>query len=133
MLKASANLIGFHALMAPVRSVRAQNFAEISWREEWPIYVRIHSPVFADGEMGDCLKMSSLIAELKHECFDKTQKRYEWDNNAFINPWNSLIRQADVQLSELGAQWLDQKIENAINKVGSVPDTFLKTLYTPVF
>lgn len=109
-----------------------EDIKQIYWRSDWPIYIRIYKPVFVDGVMGDCPKMSQLIDDLKHDCFDNTQRTFNANNQDEINPWLSLVQQADVRLSELGAQWVEQELKRVINKVGTVPEGFISSLYTPV-
>lgn len=111
------------------RDVASQeDIDEIDWKEDWPIYIRVHDTEFIDGTMADCPKMSELIDEVQYDSFDKTRKRFlEGEEN--INAWNSLRQQADVQLSEIGAEWVEQKFQEAKSRHGSVPEEFITNLY----
>ncbi|HET8885613.1 MAG TPA: phospholipase D family protein [Salinimicrobium sp.] len=105
-----------------------EDIASVPWRKEWPVLVRVHSTEFINSTMQNCPKMSELIHELDYESFDKTLKRYNL-GVAGINPWNSLRQQADVQLSELGAQWLEERFQTSIKLFGKVPRTYIDQFY----
>lgn len=104
----------------------------MSWKEKWPIYIRIKDPIFIDATMQECPKMSGLIKDLEYDCFYNTYEYHRDYPDAFINPWQSLSRQADVHLSELGAQWMEMKFDEAIKSEGRLSRTFLKKLYSPI-
>jgi hypothetical protein len=101
---------------------------EIEWKDEWPIYIRVYNTEFIDCTMADCPKMSELIDEVQYDSFDKTQQKYLQGEDD-INVWASLRQQADVQLSEIGAEWLESKFQLAKEKLGSVPLDYLSKLY----
>lgn len=108
----------------------AEDIKHVKWKEHYGIYIRIEHPIFIDAKMGDCPMMSELIDDLKYEAFFRTNVRYIIGGRK-TNPWDSLRQQADVQLSELGAQWLDNKFKQTGDELGYVPTTFLDKLYRP--
>ncbi|TKC01402.1 phospholipase D family protein [Pedobacter cryotolerans] len=105
-----------------------EDISHVKWKEHYGVYIRIKDPVFIDGKMGDCPMMSNLIDDLKYEAFFRTNMRYIVGGKK-TNPWDSLRQQADVQLSELGAQWLDNKFLETINTKGSIKKEFIDGLY----
>lgn len=107
-----------------------EDINQVEWKKHYGIYIRIKDPIFIDATMGDCPMMSTLINELKYEAFFRTNMRY-LDGGKKTNPWDSLRQQADVQLSELGAQWLDNKFSMSIGNFGRISNTFLEKLYQP--
>ena len=108
-----------------------EDIIEIEWKEDWPVYIRITNPEFIDGTMKDCPKLNDLINELKYDSFDKTQQRHlEGEEN--INALRSLSQQADVQLSEIGAEWLENKFIESKTKNGQVSSNFIASLYQGV-
>lgn len=101
---------------------------EIDWKEDWPIYIRAQSPEFIDSSMRNCPKMSELIDYLKYDSFDKTQRKY-LAGEEDINVWASLRQQADVQLSEIAAEWLENKFQEARIEFGAIPQDYINKLY----
>lgn len=102
---------------------------EIDWKKYWPIYIRVKNTCFIDSSMGNCPKMSELINSLKYDSFDKTQSRH-LNGEEDLNVWASLRQQADVQLSELAAEWLENKFQEAKMKFGTIPQEYINNLYS---
>jgi len=105
-----------------------EDIKEIDWKKDWPVYIRVKATEFIDGKMADCPKMSKLIHDLQYDSFDKTRQRY-LDGGININAWDSLRQQADVQLSEIAAEWMETKFQEAKANFGSVPVEYLSNLY----
>jgi len=105
-----------------------EDIAHIDWKEDWPVYIRVKDPSFIDGSMADCPKMSELIDQLQFESFASTLNSHNWGKEN-INPWRSLSQQPDIQITEIAAEWLDQKFNDAISINGKVDKSFLKNLY----
>ncbi|KEQ28285.1 hypothetical protein N180_01230 [Pedobacter antarcticus 4BY] len=104
----------------------------VPWKEDYGVYIRIKDSKFIDATMAECPKMSDLIESLSYESFHRTKMRHE-QGETKINVRDSLRQQADVQLSDLGAQWLENKFAIATDNCGEIPDEFIKSLYTPIF
>lgn len=102
--------------------------AEIPWKSEWPVYIRVHTTEFINGKMNDCPKLSELINILKYDSFSTTQE-YHNDGIENINVWDSLRQQADIVISEIAAEWLENKFQEAKAKHGAVPTNYLNGLY----
>jgi HKD family nuclease len=102
---------------------------EIDWKEDWPIYIRVQNPEFVDSSMRNCPKMSELIDTLQYDSFDKTQRKY-LNGDEDINVWASLRQQADVQLSEIAAEWLENKFQEARIEFGAIPQDYINNLYS---
>jgi HKD family nuclease len=105
-----------------------EDIEEIDWKEEWPVYIRVYNTEFIDGTMADCPKFSEFFNELKYDCFPTTQA-YHARGIENINPWDSLRQQADIKLSEIGAEWVEAKFQEAKQRCGAVPEEFLLNLY----
>lgn len=73
--------------------------------------------------------MSELINSLKYDSFDKTQSRH-LNGEEDLNIWASLRQQADVQLSELAAELLENKFQEAKMKFGTIPQEYINNLYS---
>lgn len=100
----------------------------IDWLAEWPILVRVTSPVFIDTTLSNCPKMNNLIEELGSSSFESTRRRYNGGERN-IEPKKSLKQKADVQLSDLSALWLEERFLICINENGSVPESVIASLY----
>lgn len=98
------------------------------WLKDWPILIRVHSTKFIDSKMEDCPRLREMIENLDYESFDKTLKKHS-EGIQKINPWHSLRQQADVQLSESGAFWLERKFKNALSINGMIPESYIKQFY----
>lgn len=100
----------------------------IPWKDKWPVYIRVKDPVLIDATMGDCPKMSELIDTLEYDSFDKPQKGF-LEGKPIKSAWGSLRQQADVQLTEIAAEWLENKFQETKNKYGEVTAQYLSGLY----
>lgn len=101
--------------------------AERTWKEKWPIYLRITNPVFIDGTLGDCILLHDLIKALDYDSFPTTRQRYDGGKRD-INPYKSLCRQPYVRLTQNAVEWLEPKFEETLNNIGQVDDNFLQQL-----
>jgi HKD family nuclease len=98
------------------------------WKEEWPLYVRVKDPIFIDSTMQECPKMSTLIDTFDTSSFASTERRKS-NGDSDINPWNSLRQQADVTITPIAANWLDNELDKAIKATGKIPKSFIDNLY----
>jgi len=105
-----------------------QDIVNIPWKAEWPVYIRVYNTQFIDGLMSDCPQLSELIENLDFESFTGTSFRNRI-GEIDINPWHSLRQQADVELTNLAGEWLENKFEEAVGSVGRVPENFINSLY----
>jgi len=117
-----------------IRDVASEEDKEhIEWKEEFPIYIRVHSGEFLNTTFKNCPKMGVLMNELGYECFKKTKERHN-NGTEDINPRLSLMRKPDIWLSEEGAYWVEQKFQQAKNKYSLIDQSFIDGLYqgTPI-
>lgn len=105
-----------------------EDITQVPWKVDWPVYIRVKDTQFIDGKMEDCPKLSELINTLHYDSFPSTQKMH-FDGKDNINPWDSLRQQADIALTDIGAEWLENKFQEAISDKGAVNDLFLDNLY----
>lgn len=100
----------------------------VEWKRHYCYYIRITDPVFIDSELRYCPKMSKLIEDLSYESFKVSFDKYlKGENN--INPKDALKRKADVELTEVSAQWIEDKFDFSVKEHGQIPVAFIKTLY----
>lgn len=69
-----------------------------------------------------------MISELDYESFRSTKDRSEWGEKN-INPWNSLRQQADIEITELAAQWLEERLQISMRSYGKIPTSFINQFY----
>lgn len=100
----------------------------VIWKEDFPIYIRVHSAEFLNTDFNNCPKLKSLMKELDYDSFRSTKRRYI-DGERNINPANVLMRKPDVTLSDDGALWLDNKFNDAKQNLGLIPQNYLDGLY----
>jgi hypothetical protein len=105
-----------------------EDIAEINWKENWPIYIRVQNTTFINGKMKDCPKLSELINSLQYDSFPTTQKNHIGGAKK-INPWDSLRQQADIQLTEIAAEWLENKFQESLKINGRISNDFLDNIY----
>jgi hypothetical protein len=101
---------------------------QVSWKKDWPIYIRVTETQFIDTNMGNCPKLGDLMNELDYDSFPSTQKRF-LSGFESINPKDSLRQQADIRLTDIAAEWIENKFQEAIIKYGLVDQNFIDSLY----
>jgi HKD family nuclease len=100
----------------------------IPWKSHYNIYIRIHSPEFLDSTFSSCPRMGVMMNELGYESFRSTKERHD-SGEENINPRLTLKQKPDVELSEEGAFWVEQRFIKSKNKFSLVPQTFIDGLY----
>ena len=104
-----------------------QEIAQRDWKENWPLYLRVRNPKFIDGVMADCPMLYELIKTLDYQSFASTQKKYH-EGAREINPFLSLSQQPYVKLTTEGAQWLEERFQQAILRKGQIEEAYLEGL-----
>lgn len=105
-----------------------EDIKRIAWKEDYPIYIRVHSAEFLNTTLENCPRLKNLMNELEYESFKKTNAHFE-NRGEIKNPRLSLVRKGDIELSEYGAFWLSEKFEEAKNKFGLISQSFIDSLY----
>ena len=105
-----------------------EDIEEIDWKEDWPVYIRVYNTLFINSTMKNCPKMSELMKDMQFQSFPTTLERYK-KGEIQINPKGSLKQKADIQLTDISAEWLETKFQEAINKYGKVDQDYLDNLY----
>jgi HKD family nuclease len=105
-----------------------EDIEEIGFKEKYPIYIRVHSGEFLDTTFKECPKLKTLMFELGAECFEKSKERY-LSGDLGYEPQYSLRQQADVELSEEGAFWMETEFEKIKTQYSLLPQSFIEGLY----
>lgn len=97
------------------------------YKSRWPFYIRVHSPMFVRGSLADGVSVMSMIDELGAETFESTQRRAR-AGELGIRPRLAMRQQAGMKLTATAHEWLSQRFEASINRVGAIPDEDLNRL-----
>ena len=98
-----------------------------SWKESWPRYIRVHHAEFVAGTMENGVSLGGLMDTLGADSFASTQRNRE-RGSGNINPRRALMQQPAVKLSEKGRAWLSQRLQEAFEAHGKVPEADLRKL-----
>jgi HKD family nuclease len=105
-----------------------EDIEQIEWKERYPIYIRVHSGEFLNTSFKYCPKLKTLMYEIGAECFEKSKARY-LSGQLRYEPQYSLRQQADVELSEEGAFWMETEFQKAKDNYSLLPQEFIDGLY----
>ena len=101
-----------------------------TWKETWPIYVRVHHAEFIAGTLKDGVSLSTLMDELQSDSFLPTQKNAR-KGNGNTDARSAYRQQAAVQLTNEAFAWLNYRLELAFAKHGKLTPAELETLDWP--
>lgn len=125
---------GFVKFSGDERAMRSRavvsELALRGWKHRWPHYVRVHSGVFVAGVLGNGVSLNELMAQLDSDAFATTK---EHAANGFGNtdPRKAIRRQPAVELSRAGANWVEERFEQACRTFGIVPAESVEQLDWP--
>lgn len=105
-----------------------QDIQKIDWKTIYPIYIRVHSGEFLNTTFAMCPKLKTLMFELGSECFQSSKERFLNGDLEYL-PQYSLRQQADIELSQEGALWMDTAFESTKNEYSILSDSFVNGLY----
>ena len=87
------------------------------WLERWPHFVRVHDAQFVDGRLADGVSLGELMDELGAYAFGPTAENAD-RGVGNVDPRQSIRQAAAIRLSEAGASWLSEELENAFRACG---------------
>ena len=100
------------------------------WKAKWPHYVRVENAEFVGGNLANGVSLKKLMEALKADSYASTQ-RHARKGEGNREPRRAYMRQAAVELSPQGAAWLDERLERAFAKYGSLAPSTLEQLDWP--
>lgn len=100
------------------------------WKKNWPHYIRVHHAEFIAGSFGNGVSLNELMDELGSHAFASTKRNLDKPGEN-TNPRKSYRRQAAVELSEEGLVWMRNKLEQAFELHGKIPQEELDKLDWP--
>ena len=108
----------------------AEEIKRRTWKENWPIYVRVHHAEFVAGTLKNGISLSTLMDELKSESFISTQEHVR-KGSGNTDPRSAYRQQASVQLTNEAFAWLNSRLEEAFVKHGKLTPAELEALDWP--
>jgi hypothetical protein len=102
----------------------AEDIARREWKARWPHYVRVHHAEFLGGTLGNGISLNKLMDELGPDAFAVTQRNAA-GGQGNTDPRRAYMQQAAVELSRQGLDWLNARMQEALNAYGRLgPDDF---------
>lgn len=107
-----------------------QDIALRGWKETWSRYVRVHHAEFVAGTMSNGVSLNELMNDLGSNSFAPT-KRNAARGDGNVDPRKAYQQQAAVELSDLGASWLGERLQASFDAKGKIPQSALAELDWP--
>lgn len=108
----------------------ADDIRRCPWKKTWPHHVRLQEPAFVGGTLSNGVSLNRLMESLKWDAFEPTRRNREKDSGN-QNPRRSILQKPAIQLSETGANWLNDRFNEALATHGQIPASKLAALYSP--
>lgn len=99
------------------------------WKTNYSNYIRIHDCEFVDGDLSNGVSLYKLMDDLGHKSFESTLTSYK-NGQTNIQPRKS-IRRPDAQLTQMAANELNRRLQNAMDKNGCIPTELISQLPKP--
>ena len=109
----------------------AEEIERRTWKENWPIYVRVHHAEFVAGTLENGIRLSTLMDELKSDSFISTQENSR-KGSGNTDPRGAYRQQASAQLTSEAFSWLNQRLETAFARHGKLTPAELDKLDWPI-
>lgn len=100
------------------------------WKKNWPRYIRVHNPSFVAGTMENGVSLNEMMETLRTDAFASTQHNAA-RGEGNTNPRRAYQQHAAVKLSKDGQAWLNDRLQAAFDKHGTVPQDTLDRLDRP--
>src|SRR4051794_11185671 len=97
----------------------AQDIARRPWLERWPHFIRVREMEFVDGTLEDGVSLAELMDELGAYAFGPTAENAD-RGVGNVDPRQSIRQAAAIRLSEAGTSWLQEELEVAFRRLGSL-------------
>ena len=107
-----------------------KDIARRDWKEDWPRYVRVHHAEFVAGKMANGVSLNELMNVLGKTRMPTARNAALGAGN--IDPRKAYRQQAAVQLTADGKSWLDDRLQDAFQTYGTIPQDALDKLDWPV-
>ena len=108
----------------------AEEIKQISFKKDWPIYVRVRHAQFVAGTLENGIRLSELMDTLKADSFISTQTNAR-DGSGNTDPRTACRQKAAMPLTKQSFAWLNQRLAQAFAKHGTLTPAELETLDWP--
>jgi hypothetical protein len=108
----------------------AADIAIRHWKDTWPHYVRVHHAEFVAGTLANGISLNFLMDELKSDAFLPTQRNAA-KGEGNTDPRRAYLQQAAVELTPQALAWVNERLQVAFNRYGTLPAADLATLDWP--
>ncbi len=135
MVKEPADII-IYGRAVGMRHVKGRDDATVEdiklreWKEKWPHYVRVHHAEFLAGPLTNAISLNALMEKLESNAFLSTQ-RNTFNGKGNTDPRKAYRQQAAVALTAQAAAWLNEQLQQAFLRHGTLPAVELATLDRP--
>ena len=102
------------------------------WKADYPRYIRVHNAEFVAGTLANGVSLAEMMEALGTDSFVTTQQRVA-RGTVNVDPALSVRRQAAVRLSPQGRDWLNERLQAAFDRNGTIPETTVRGLDWPEF
>jgi len=109
----------------------AEDIGVRKWKEKYPHYVRVHHAEFVAGSLANGVSLNEMMNVLDADAFASSQ-RHARGGTGSTSPRRAYMRQAAVELSPQGLQWMLEKLEHAFELHGRLAPATLQQLDWPV-
>ena len=110
--------------------VSKKDLERSSWKKRWPYYVRLHDAEFLNGTMRNGISIYELTEELGVESFARTQERAR-NGERNIDIRGTWQQKPHIRLSEQGFMWLNERLQAAFERHGTIAEATLAGLDKP--
>ena len=100
------------------------------WKSKWSRYIRVHHAEFVGGTLKNGVSLNEMMDTLKSDSFASTQRNAVLGKGN-INPRFAYRQQAAIKLSAIGLSWLSERLEEAFEAHGKIPQDSLDALDWP--
>lgn len=110
----------------------AQEIKDRPFKEKWSRYVRVHHAEFLAGPLGNGISLNAMMKTLGANSFLSTQQNAKKGSDK-TNPRRAYQRQAAVELTPEAAGWINDRLQDAFDRFGTLPAVELAALDQPGF
>lgn len=108
----------------------AADIAVRHWKVTWPHYIRVHHAQFVAGTLANGISLNALMDALKSDAFLPTQRNAA-RGEGNTDPRRAYLQQAAVELTPQALLWVNERLQLAFNRYGTLPAADLATLDWP--
>ena len=102
------------------------------WKADFPHYIRVHDAEFVAGTLKNGVSLEDMMEALGTDSFVTTQQRAA-QGETNINVRLSVRQQPAVRLTHQAQNWLNERLQVAFDRYGTIPQSTIGALDWPEF